>query len=88
MSSNSSLNAERFYRKNETPNVAKKGVSAFEKNSSFRSLIDMSLWKFLFIVLLVYFTLNLIFAFVYFLIGVENIGIINSTKLELNHINA
>lgn len=25
LSSNSSLNAERFYRKNETPNVAKKG---------------------------------------------------------------
>lgn len=75
LGSNSSLNAERFYQKNGKPNVEIKGVPLFEKHSSFRSLIDMSLWKFLFMVLVFYIALNTIFALIYVFIGVEHIGI-------------
>lgn len=62
----------RFLNKDGSFNVRKAGVPLMQRLSFFNAMITMPLWKFLAIILSTYFILNLIFACVYFLIGIEH----------------
>jgi inward rectifier potassium channel len=70
----------RFFDKDGSANVKKVGVPFFERISWFHALLEMKSWKFLLFVLGFYGFINLVFACLYFWIGVEHLhGISNSS---------
>jgi inward rectifier potassium channel len=71
---NSSDYGGRFVNKNGRPNVEKKGVGYFEKISWYHILLDMPRSKFLLTIFLFYLFINLLFGFIYFLLGVDKLG--------------
>lgn len=80
---NSNLNAGRFLKKNGKPNIDKKGIGLLEKYSLFHTLLDVSPTRFLFIIFGFFTLINIIFAFVYYCIGMEHLGGIEAgTPLE------
>ena len=81
--SNSSNYGGRFLTKNGNANVRKDGIGFIESISWYHTMLNIPRWKFLFIILLFYVVVNLFFAILYFLIGVEHLnGITANTNLE------
>ena len=81
--SNSSSYGGRFITKNGNANVRKTGVSFFDSISWYHTMITIPRWKFLFIVFLFYFTINFVFASIYFILGVEHLnGITALSRLD------
>ncbi len=73
----------RFVNKDGRPNVEKRGLPYFERISWYHTMLQMPRWKFLLILFLFYVLLNLIFAIIYYTIGVEHLqGIIATTAAE------
>ncbi|KAA2219400.1 ion channel [Maribacter flavus] len=73
----------RALNKDGTFNVHKENVSFFEGMNIFHSLVSMSWLQFLLVLALGYFTINLVFASLYLLIGTEHLtGIYGTTKLD------
>lgn len=72
---NTNQSAGRILNKNGKANVQKTGIPFFKKYSTFHVMLDMSWTKFLLLVSLFFFVVNLIFAIIYFLLGVGNIGV-------------
>lgn len=69
----------RFINKDGTANVERRGLSYFSRISWYHTLIDMPVWKFLSILLFFYIGINLVFASVYFAIGLEHLNGINDS---------
>jgi inward rectifier potassium channel len=63
----------RFVNKDGQPNVKKIGVPFLEQISWYHTLLAVPRWKFLTIIILFYFAINLIFALLYMLIGLEHL---------------
>lgn len=63
----------RFFNKNGTANVEKRGLHIFHRISWYHTMIDLPNWKFMFVIFSFYLVINLIFALLYFMIGVENL---------------
>ncbi len=80
----SSNSAGRFYdRKNGRANVEKSGVSIFDRFSWYHTMLGMNRAKFLFLIFSVYILINLVFAGIYYMIGIEHLaGIIRGTALK------
>jgi inward rectifier potassium channel len=73
----------RFFNKNGNPNVQKIGIGFFDSISWYHTMLKIPRWKFFFIILLFYFIVNLFFATIYSLIGVEHLqGITSTTRLD------
>ncbi|MEO6637645.1 MAG: ion channel, partial [Ginsengibacter sp.] len=68
----------RFLNKNGRANIEKHGLGFFERISWFHTMLMIPRWKLFTIILLVYIAINLVFATIYFLIGVETLGEIPS----------
>lgn len=80
---NASNYGGRFINKDGNANVKKKGIGFFERISWYHAMLSISSFKFWCIVLLFYLTVNLIFATLYYNIGVEHLnGITAETELE------
>ena len=77
---NTSSYGGRFVNKNGTTNVEKRGMNIFYRISWYHTLIDMSAWKFMLILLTFYVCINLAFALVYFAIGIEYLNGINPSE--------
>ena len=75
---NSSDYGGRFLNKTGNPNIEKKGMSFLERISWYHVLIEMPRWKFALIILVFYILINLLFGFVYFLVGVDHLSGINA----------
>ncbi len=71
----------RFINKNGLPNIEKRGISYFERMSWYHTLLQLPRWKFLVLLLSFYGLLNLIFAFIYFAIGVDKLEGIRANSL-------
>lgn len=65
----------RFLNKKGKANIITKGVRFLESISWYHSLLELSLSKFFLFIFLFYIGVNLLFALLYFLIGVENINV-------------
>ena len=65
----------RILNNDGSSNVVKSGISYFKRVSLFHTLINLNIVSFLFLALGGFIVLNILFAFLYFLIGVEHIGI-------------
>src|SRR5665647_1236602 len=80
---NSSDYGGRFLNKNGKPNIEKKGINYLEKISWYHIFLDMPRWKFLSVILLFYFFINLFFGLIYFLIGIDKLGgILTNSRIE------
>ncbi len=73
----------RLVNKDGSFNVKRDGLPLFNRFNLFHDLILMSWMHFSLIIFAFYFTVNLIFAFIYFYIGIEHLGgIIGSTQKD------
>lgn len=74
----------RFVNKDGRPNVEKSGLGILERISIFHTMLIMPRWKFFLIILIFYIAMNVGFACIYFLIGVEHLGVMPSTSMLSN----
>lgn len=72
--STSAAAGNRFFRKDGTPNVVRTGGSFWDRLSIYHDLLRMPFGKFMLIVLLVFLAINLLFAFIYFGVGIDKLG--------------
>jgi inward rectifier potassium channel len=63
----------RLMNSDGTPNIKKTGIPLLQKFSIFHSMLTMRLWKFIALIFLFYTILNLIFASIYYFIGVDHL---------------
>ncbi len=68
----------RFVNKNGRANVEKSGLGFLESISWYHTMLLMPRWKFFTVILLFYVCINLLFATIYFTIGVDTLGEIPS----------
>ncbi|MFI5185950.1 MAG: ion channel [Chitinophagales bacterium] len=73
----SSNNAGRFYNRNGKVNVIKKGVNILDRYSWYHTMLAMPRMKFLLLIFLIYIFVNLIFAGVYYCIGIGHLSGVN-----------
>jgi inward rectifier potassium channel len=74
---------QRLVNKDGSSNVQRNGLPFFESLSFYHALIKMSWWKFNVLVFSVYLAVNIVFAFIYYFIGLEQIGgMVASTQEE------
>ena len=73
----------RFVNKNGQPNIEKQGVNFFERISWFHSMLAIPRWKFFFLIFAFYILVNVVFACIYYFIGVKHLSGMNTgTELE------
>lgn len=65
----------RVLNKDGSSNVVKSGIPYFNRISLFHTLINMNIWSFVLLALIGFIVINMFFAAIYFLIGVEQIGV-------------
>lgn len=74
---NSDFYGGRLINKDGTPNIKKSGIDFFERISWFHTMLTIRGWKFLSLIIIFFIAINLLFAFVYYLIGVNHLAGIN-----------
>lgn len=75
---NSSNRGGRFYNREGGANVFKKGVGLIHRYSWYHTMLGMRRSKFLLLLFLGYICVNLVFAVLYYLIGIEHLAGINA----------
>jgi inward rectifier potassium channel len=75
---NASNYGGRFVTKSGNANVKKTGIGFLESISWYHTMLNIPRWKFLIIIVLFYFLVNLVFASIYYLVGVEHLNGINA----------
>ena len=74
----------RFVNKDGTANVSKRGNGWLDRVSWYHTMINMPRWKFLLVIFAFYAGVNLIFATLYFVIGIEYLDGIETTGSAWN----
>lgn len=73
----------RFVNKSGQPNIEKKGINFLERISWYHTMLTIPGWKFMLLIFLFFILVNLLFAIIYFAIGVENLsGMVTTSPLE------
>jgi inward rectifier potassium channel len=72
--SSANTRSGRFYRKDGTVNIQRRGVPFLDRFSPFHTMLSMSRWKFWCYLIGFYVSINVLFAFIYYLIGVEHLN--------------
>jgi inward rectifier potassium channel len=75
---NSSNTGGRFVNKDGKANVIKKGVGILNRYSWYHTMLQMKRGKFLLLLLLIYISVNLFFAGIYYLIGIDHLAGVNT----------
>jgi len=75
---NSTSTGGRFINRDGKANVIKKGVGILDRYSWYHTLLGMKLGHFLFLIFLMYIIINLFFAGIYYLIGINHLAGINT----------
>ncbi|NOT51258.1 MAG: Inward rectifier potassium channel Irk [Chitinophagaceae bacterium] len=75
LSTNSNSTGGRFVNKDGQPNVIKKGVGLLDRYSWYHTMLGMKRGKFILLLFLIYISINLFFAGIYFLIGTDHLTI-------------
>jgi inward rectifier potassium channel len=71
--SNVNSSGGRFINKDGTFNLRREGISPFRKISIYQKMLAVPTWKFICIILIFYFVLNLFFTAIYLLIGADQL---------------
>ncbi|MEG0925527.1 ion channel [Chryseobacterium sp.] len=73
----------RFINKDGLPNVRRTGVNVFNRLSWYHTMLNLSSFRFISYLVVAYILINLVFAMIYYLIGVEHLtGIDKSDPLN------
>lgn len=73
----------RFINKDGLPNVRRRGVNVLNRLSWYHTMLNLSSFRFITYLVLIYILINLVFACIYYLIGVEHLtGIDKSNPLD------
>jgi inward rectifier potassium channel len=75
---NSNQSGTRFYNREGGANVTRRGISLLDRYSWYHTMLEMKRGKFLALLLLIYICINLVFAGIYYLIGIEHLAGINT----------
>ena len=75
---NSNSTGGRFINKDGRPNVIKKGVGLLDRNSWYHTMLGMKAGRFLVLIFLMYISINLFFAGIYYLIGIQHLAGVNT----------
>lgn len=78
----SSTASGRFLNSNGVPNIKRSGLNPLEKYSWYHVMINLNGKKFIAFLLLAYIGINIIFAFIYYFIGVEHLTGIDHSLLK------
>ena len=79
----SSNSGGRFYNRNGRPNVLKRGIGLLDRYSWYHTMLAISRGKFLVLLFTFYVLINLVFAGVYYAIGIEHLtGVKQSTQMS------
>ncbi len=70
----------RFINKDGLPNVRRRGVNVFNRLSWYHTMLNLSSFRFITYLVVMYILINLVFAFIYYLIGVEHLTGINKSN--------
>lgn len=71
----------RFLNKDGRANIRKDGISFLERTSWYHTMLVMPRWKFLLTIILFYVGINLAFAIVYFVLGMQSLGLKSQSTL-------
>lgn len=63
----------RFINKDGLPNVRRRGVNVLNSLSWYHTMLNLSSFRFITYLVVMYILINLVFAFIYYLIGVEHL---------------
>ena len=73
----------RFLNKNGRANIEKRGINFFERISWFHAMLSIRRWKFFFLIFAFFFLVNMLFACVYYFVGVVHLaGMNTNSELE------
>ena len=72
----------RFINKDGTANISKRGSNFMSRISWYHTMLNMPVWKFLFVILSFYAFVNFIFALLYYTIGIQYLDGIENTGSE------
>ena len=73
----------RFINKDGLPNVRRRGVNVLNRLSWYHTMLNLSSFRFITYLVVMYILINLVFACIYYLIGVEHLtGIDKSNPLD------
>ncbi len=75
---NSNNTGGRFFNSEGKPNTIKKGMGFLDRYSWYHTMLEMKAAKFLLLLLCIYVSVNLIFAGIYYLIGIDHLAGVNS----------
>jgi inward rectifier potassium channel len=75
---NSNSTGGRFINKDGRPNVIKKGVGLLDRYSWYHTMLGMRPGKFLLLIFIIYISINLIFAGIYYVIGIHHLAGVHS----------
>jgi inward rectifier potassium channel len=75
---NSTSTGGRFINRDGKANVIKRGVGILDRYSWYHTMLGMKRGKFLILLLVVYTSLNLVFAGIYYLIGINHLAGVNA----------
>jgi inward rectifier potassium channel len=75
---NSSSTGGRFINKDGRPNVIKKGVGLLDRYSWYHTMLGMKTSKFLLLIFIIYISINIVFAGVYYIIGIHHLAGVKS----------
>lgn len=75
---NSSYSGGRFYNRAGRANVSLRGVNIFSRYSWYHTMLEMPGTKFLALLFIIYILVNLLFAGVYYAIGIEHLAGVNT----------
>src|SRR6185437_8988119 len=63
----------RFINRDGTFNLRKEGIPFLRRFSIYHSMLSMPRWKFIGLILVVYLSVNLLYAFVYLIVGIDEL---------------
>lgn len=83
LATNSNYNGGRFFNKDGSANINVQGMYLWQRLNLYHWLLNVPLWKFLVIILGFFAVINLLFASIYLIIGVDHLGgMVANTPLE------
>ncbi|MEI9809376.1 MAG: ion channel [Bacteroidota bacterium] len=71
---NSSYSGGRFFNRGGRVNIKKKGIGVLNRYSWYHTMLNMPRGKFLLLLLTIYIGINLVFAGIYYIIGIEHLA--------------
>ncbi len=74
LGTNTALGGGRFFNKNGVANVELRGLPFWQRLNLFHTMLTMKRWKFLLSIMLFFILINLLFAGLYLLIGIEHLN--------------